>query len=563
MTSFEPLRGAPRILDIETGEFIDLDYLEEEPEATASNLSVQRSISGAVETQPERPLDRPRVMVPAISVQARSAIQRLWDQTLVRGGVVELLRDPTKCLHLAGDVETDSRRLLSPRAGSTYSLLPHMGQHGGGMIGVYADDESDTTNRVHNGDFVDGTIDSLPTNWTKTGLLFSFVRDAYYTLALDSFHARASSQSGGGTAYTDMELGAALSAIVPAAIAISLYARSDRRIGSTPPTDAMQITVGPADGSDAAVEVASFTPDSRWRRYTFVQPMTTTEFPTTTDETLRLTLVFDGDYIDRTSIYIGRVQVEIGTHPTGFVANSSVRSGVNGSRPANQTLKYLNPLGYAAQIPAHQAGERFGFTIATYYNIPWASADMPSSTAVLYSDGDNSFAGKTVRVWMDDDFYWNASVKCDDGTTETIMAAAASAPAGGTVVEHIAVTWLDVDAEDTEDSGKLAIYLDGVLSITQDHSKRAGGMQPFCYPAGPGPSGTAGRGSFAVEHFTLDAVYIDGADVTIADYYDADAHPTARERMAWRCVLDPGHSGGPFRTRDNLTDLDLQLFEWR
>jgi hypothetical protein len=570
---FEPLRDEPRLLDLQWGEFLSSPYLMmDEPESVVPDLRVSQSLSKRVETQPEVTASRLRLRMEDLTLAFKDWLELLYWRTLLQGGRVEYMHDPTKLLLLPGDVEHDVRRHFEPLAGSVYTMGAFAGQYEQGGIGIFsADPAASITNYVKNGNFEDGTDGAIPTDWNRSGAEIGFIKSQYYitggSVARCAKIFATTSFGGTGSIYQDMEMAAAINTL--GAVGISFEMRADRAVSSTV-ADAVTLTVQPADASDVAVEVAQFTPKAKWTRYRYRQPMTATEFATTTDATLRLRFAFD-DSLQRGAVHIRNVQVEDRDYTTGFVARSSVDADLTGSRASHEQLKVLNPLGYAAQLPKQQETlGRFAFTVDTWIEFGWASAFMPATRAMICRDTDESEnIASALEVWVDSAFKINARVTLEDGTQPLLQSAAQTIALGTRM--HVLVTYIDWDGSGAT-TGKLMLYVNGVLEGSADVGSWLKGFGDILWIGCNGPN-TSNRYTLNgfISYFRADAVFIppnntwehyDEEGYRVTDYYSTTVPPD-RVRTAWRCVLDPGQRGSPVRLNKNAYDLDLQLLEYR
>lgn len=557
--AIETRRARPRLLEMRQGRYVEFDYdLQADPESSQPEVGVLRAMDGTVETQPRRAYDMLRLQQDDVPLATKQALDVVYRRSLSRGAPVEWHNDPSKLFLLAGDRDYDQRRHARMLAGSTYTLRANGGQYELGSIGSYTADPAGAsrTNFVKNGDFEDGTFGATPTDWTNANTsTLHFERSGYYTAAgVLASCAKMYSKvggAGGGTAYADMELDAEIDTV--GVVSVSIKARADRAENSTA-TAVVTLRCGPADGSYSPVTIGTFTPKAKWRRYRFKRTLATA----TTDATLRF-------FIDVTSstiqgaVYVTEVQVEPRSFCTGFVARSSVRTSLTGSRAANERIAFLNPLAYAHQIPVHTLSGRLGWTLDFWIEFDWQSGDYPAAQMDLVMDShESSTHTPALYVFFDNTDKLNAQVRLDDGTTLALQSASGLTIAFGTLM-HVAITYQDWDG--TNNTGTLTSYVNGVQDDTAAHSSIMAGAGDILYIGGnPAGAVAALNANVGLNHVRIDGGYLDASDGwDITDYYDTDDPPDS-ERTAWRAVLRPGQ-GKPCREKNNEYELDLQLME--
>lgn len=566
MGQFENVRAVPRLLEIDYGTAIDLlNHLPQDPETTSPELGVQRSWSGKIETQPGTFYDRLRVTLDGVDTATKDLIERAFDRSLAQGQQMEFQRDPSKVFLLAGDQEYDQRRHAMPRTGSTYTMVPGAGPYGGGGIGVFdADPNNDLTNWVLNGDFQDGTISALPTDWAVLSGSVAFIRSQFFRpdgSAASMAKAYSTNAGFGGTVYQDIELPGTMTLADVGVITFSLRARADRHTSSAA-TNTVSVYVGRTSDASLDTMVGQFTPLAPWELYRY-RLDTTTPFSGETSTTLRLKIVFS-TALSRAACYLQDVQIENRDFATGFVARSSVREGIDGSRPAADYLRYLNYLGYGEQLIRQREGGRFAFTIAMWIEFPWSEDYQPALTCTLIADAHEADATPAVKAWLDVSHQLNFAAVLDDGTTATAQSAALTIAMGDRI--HVVLSFTDWDGS-TSSSGKADIWINGELSSSQSHNSHLAGMGDFLVfgsnPTGLSPASVA---NVILSDVRIDAGWIDTSTTvegwTIDDYYSPDVQ-LDRMRTAWRCYLDQAHKGRPCTQNGNLYKLDLQLVEAR
>jgi hypothetical protein len=563
----EDRRAPPRLLELTFGTFIEFPYeLDADVHTVQPEIAVTRSLNGTVETQPESFYSIIRLLMDGVTLKLKNQLELCYRRSLTQGFKVEYMDDPTRLFMLAGDVPWEQVRHLFPLLSSSYTMLNGGGHFKTGAIGVYsADPDNDTTNWVKNGDFQDTNPDGTPVDWTNGSVTnLCFESSAYFTQGgklqrCAKAYARPGGFGSGGSVHQDIEMASALTAL--SAICISVKARADKnRAGDDIP---VTIRIGPADTLAEYVDIGPFYPPMDWEKFRFRQAMSATQFPTSTDHTMRVRILYSGAET-KGAVYLSELQIEHRNFCTGFVPNSSVRTSLTGSRPENESLRFLNPLAFASQLPDDIRQGRFAFVFDAWLQSNWDGVKAHMATNPLqYILQDSHESGvhiPAIQFFLDDDRKFNAQFELDDGFTFTLQSPTAHTIEFGTDM-HVILTYEDSDGVI---DGQATLYVDGVLVDQEGHDRVLSGIGDILVIGGNPPFASVGsNGNLDFQYVRLDFGYLDDSSegYTVADYFDPDTPPSV-EQLVFRSVLRPGQAQ-PCRLKDGVYNLDLGLMECR
>lgn len=558
MATYEERWGLPRLLAPFRNEFIDLPYdLEEDPEIEDAQLAVQMSLNGSTEAQPTTAYNRLRVLMRGLPTATKRKLDYFWDNILKTGEPVEFYADSKRLFHLAGAEGycVRTRRFATGTWSVDNAIFTHI--YGETLIGIFGVSE----NLIKNGDAKDGTVD-----WTVSHADLGLEAVQYLppggvtSYCLRAFAAVIPSVT--RYFYQDVTLSGALTSVPY--VSLSFAYRSEH-FGNAFLNDVI-IHIQAADGSGTAITGGSYTltSQSSWSRVVFIVDLSGLGTPT--GSTLRISFQITATGLAAGPVSFADIQVEEKTFCTGFIPRAGTGSTrtATGIRSAAEYMRFVNPLNYVARIPQFDIFPLvpFGFTVSCGYVSGWTegASGTPYGNMYLWSMGIKSTSSSNE---MASAFITNTGVVTVRGLkqdTGTFVSATSNQTINVNSSIHITMSWLDWDGS-TTDSGKLRLYVDGVLISTTDHSSWIAGNGDFLW-VGSDPDGTY-LASGWIYDLTVDAVYIDGTEYTIDDFYSATDRPD-RMRTGWRARLDPGQKGRPCRlSKSDLYDLDLKLIESR
>lgn len=374
-------RSTPRLIEFNRWGYVEAEYpLDITPETAEHRLSLQRSNSGKVQTQPETPSDRLRIVIPGVSDAFADRIRLLWARTLTKGGRVDFVRDAGRGMHIPGDSAVDAADGFWPLSGSLYDIDTYGGRYSTGAVFCSPADppRCSRTNLFPNGD----NLDTLAwTNATPTTL--QLWASQYMSVGGPGSKWLKIARIGSGTAYCEAEFdtdGMGVNALAARGLQVSFLIRAD-----IPPYSGISNLV------TAKLVMSGALLHTVWQGTPGVEPQRVSAFVSTvlseasTDSTghkLQLTLSADAAQIP---VYITEIQIEARRGRTAFVPYSTSRTARTGSRDT-QGLRYLHTVAFRNQIPTWKAGGRFEGTLAFDFTPGWEPEYPP---VVLVEAGVN------------------------------------------------------------------------------------------------------------------------------------------------------------------------------